>query len=82
MIQFQEEIEELDGTIIENETFKSNCPPFSDCWCELHPRACDNNPPKMPINDNLIWLFLIGLVYFCLKIKYYGYSNKKNLENR
>jgi len=43
------------------------CPEFSACWCEQRP----NNPnckPTVPIDDNIILLFIAAMVLGCFKI--------------
>lgn len=45
------------------------CPPFSECWCEQHPEACDHNPPDTPIDGGISTFFVAGTVYGYYKIK-------------
>ena len=51
---------------------KDPCEPFSECWCDKHPRECEDGHhghPAAPINQYVYLLFgvVITIGYFKLK---------------
>lgn len=55
--------------------------PFTPCWCDQHPGACDGNPnDPIPINNELWILIVVGLILGIYYIKKYKSSSLKKVD--
>ena len=56
---------------------KDPCEPFSECWCNKHPRECEDKHHSTPINQYVYLLFGIVIIIGYFKLK----QNEKNNQN-
>lgn len=39
-----------------------DCIPFTPCWCEMHPNACENHPPALVLDNGYLELIIVIVI--------------------